>query len=77
MGSFRAHDKEAPIVCEGRPAVAVFMHGDIVCARCGEALIVEHSGKQLVDRRGRLTLVFPPEHAGAANGGAHLPPPPA
>lgn len=75
MASFRVHDKEAPIVCEGRPAVAVFMHGDVVCARCGEVLIVTHSGEQLVDRDGRLTLVFPPEHAGDANGGANLPPP--
>lgn len=65
---WRAHDREAPIRCHGLRAVAVFMHGDVICARCGEVLAVTHSGEQLRREDGRLTLVFPPEGTGGANG---------
>lgn len=39
----RAHDREAPIVCDGLYAVAVFLHGQIVCARCGEPVLTFHA----------------------------------
>jgi len=75
VSEWRAHDKEAPIRCHGLRAVAVFMHGDVVCARCGEVLVVTHSHEQLVASDGRLALVLPPEHPRDAKRGANLTPP--
>lgn len=46
---YRAHDREAPIRCGNKHAIAVFMHGDVICARCGEPLIVLHERELLGD----------------------------
>jgi hypothetical protein len=71
---YRAHDREAPISCEGRHAIAVFWHGDVMCARCGETLLVYHAREVELTGGPPRADVLQWSGAGGANGASDLGP---